>query len=417
MQLYTAADERDEARYVVREVSRLRRHGRRPGDMAVFYRTNAQSRALEDELVYQQIPYTIIGATKFYDRKEIKDLLAYLRVSANPLDTVSLKRIINTPTRGIGRTTVDALAATAAANGVALFELVYDPGPSGLPLAAANRVSRFGDMLQRLRGLRDGPVTALVQRVIDDTGYLGRLEDGTPEGTSRGENVREFITVTREFDATAGGSLPDFLEQIALVADVDTLTESSERLTLMTIHNSKGLEFPVVFLTGMEEGLFPHGRSTQEAGGAEEERRLCYVGMTRARERLYLLHAASRNLFGRRVANPPSRFLREIPDGCLARDSAEPREATTADEITIDYSYSQLPGAAQRGRSSSPRAWETQEIAGLRIGTQVRHAEFGVGTVRALEGRGERAKAVVQFTRGGIKKLMLRFAPLEIVSP
>jgi DNA helicase-2/ATP-dependent DNA helicase PcrA len=416
VRLYTAADERDEARHVAREVERLRAAGRDLGEIAAFYRTNAQSRALEDELVRAGIPYTIVGATRFYDRKEIKDLLAYLRVVANPLDLVSLLRIVNTPPRGIGRTTVDALAAAASETGATFLDLILDPTPAGFSPSIGRKVREFGDLLRRLRDLREGAVTSLLHTVIDETGFVGRLDDGTPEGAARSDNVRELLTVTEEFDAAGGEGLSAFLEQVALVADVDALGDTRERLTLMTLHNSKGLEFPVVFLIGMEEGLFPHQRSADEGDDVEEERRLCYVGMTRARERLYLVHALQRTLFGRRQQNPPSRFLDEIPGELVRREGGLRRPEPDDGEITVDYSYS------QEARSSwkRPRARPLRpavEARGLRVGTQVRHDQFGLGTIRALEGQGESAKALVHFAHGGVKKLLLRFAQLEIVAP
>ena len=416
--VYTAEEEQDEARYIAREAERQHNAGRPWGDIAVFYRTNAQSRALEDELVRAGIPYTLIGATKFYDRKEVRDILAYLRVTANPLDSISLLRIINTPSRGIGRTTVDALATAATKQFTSPFELVIDPVSIGLPVSIARKVGAFGELLCRLRGMKDGPVTSLVQAIIDETGYLGRIDDGTSEGSSRSDNVRELLTVTEEFDAAAGGTLSAFLEQVALVADVDSLTESANRLTLMTLHNSKGLEFPVVFLIGMEEGLFPHERSNDDPDGIEEERRLCYVGMTRARERLYLVHARRRMLFGRRQENAPSRFLDEIPLQLVQREGGRGPTSESDGDVRIDYSFSQLPRSQWSRPVHRPRPPSLAEpVNGLRVGSHVRHGQFGVGVVRAVEGSGDRAKAVVQFSRGGLKKLLLRFANLEIVSP
>ncbi len=416
VRLYTAADERDEARYVTRSIEKLRGGGRKLGDIAVFYRTNAQSRAVEDELVRAGLPYAIIGATKFYDRKEIRDLLAYLRAIANPLDQISLLRIINTPPRGIGRTTADALVTATASGNTPLFDLLSDPVSAGLSVTLGRRVSDFGALMRRLRTRADGGVTPLLQAVIDETGYLGRLEDGTPEGTSRADNVRELLTVTSEFDAGSGGGLPAFLEQVSLVADVDSLAESTDRLTLMTLHNSKGLEFPVVFIIGMEEGLFPHERSAADADEIEEERRLCYVGMTRARESLVLVNAQRRMLYGRWQDASPSRFLGEI-DSALLRVEAAARRDEDDDEVHVDYSYSQVPRPQWSPARRPAPPLQTRTVNGLRIGTQVRHQQFGIGVVRALEGNGDGAKALVQFSRGGLKKLVLRLAGLEVVSP
>ncbi|MBI4517135.1 MAG: UvrD-helicase domain-containing protein [Deltaproteobacteria bacterium] len=417
--LFSAADERGEARFVCDEIGQLRRRGHALGDVAVFYRTNAQSRALEDELARAGLPYAMVGGMRFYERKEVKDLLAYLRVLANPRDAVSLLRIINTPSRGIGATTVEALTNAAKAQDRPLFEVILDPTTAaGLSTAAATRVAAFAATMRQLREIDRGAVTPLLRRVIDDTGYLDRLQaEATPEAESRADNVRELLTVTEQFDAQSTETgLTAFLEQMALVTDLDGFNAAPDRVTLMTLHNSKGLEFPVVFIIGAEEGLFPHERSLESPDAIEEERRLCYVGMTRARRCLYLLHASERHLFGRTHHNSPSRFLTEIPARLLEQRSERRSEfAAPGDEPTIDYSYSQLTGAATR-TSRRPLPPRPSAANGLRLGMRVRHQEFGVGVIRRIEGSGDQCKLTVLFERGGSRKLLQRFAQLEMLS-
>jgi len=412
--LSTALDERAEARYVVREIEQLMRAGYSAGDVAVFYRTNAQSRALEEELVRTRLAYTIVGSTRFYDRKEIKDLLAYLRFIANPQDSVSLVRIINVPPRGIGKTTVDALERAAAERELPLASLLSDAKSLGLTPSVRERLTAFHNLGARLRTAASTSVTTALRAVLTETGYLERLQaESTPEAEARIDNVNELLSVCEEFDATAEeASMTAFLEQTALIADVDSYAATQERVTLMTLHNSKGLEFPVAFIIGMEEGLFPHERSLDQPDGIEEERRLCYVGFTRARQRLYLVHALHRHLFGRMQQNLPSRFLAEIPETLLRREGTTGSLAT--DEPTVDYSYSQLAEMPRVVRRQRPVLGKNHD-SGFAVGQRVVHAEFGPGVVRAVEGNGERTKLTVRFERSGIKKLIASFAALERV--
>ena len=411
--LYTALDERAEARYVVREIERLTRADCSAGDVAVFYRTNAQSRALEEELVRTRLAYSIVGSTRFYDRKEIKDLLAYLRLAANPQDSVSLLRIINVPPRGIGKTTVDALERAAAERGLHLAHLLADAASLDLTPSVSARLTEFDRLCTRLRTAASTSVTAALRAVLAETGYLERLQaESTPEAEARVENVNELLSVCEEFDATAeDGSLTAFLEQIALIADVDSYAAAQDRVTLMTLHNSKGLEFPVVFIIGVEEGLFPHERSLEHPEAIEEERRLCYVGFTRARQRLYLVHALRRHLFGRMQENLPSRFLAEIPESLLRREGETP--PGPSDEPTVDYSYSQLSEPPRVVRRTALVHSSATNDCGFAVGQRVVHAEFGPGIVRAVEGNGDRTKLTVRFERSGIKKLIARYAALE----
>ena len=330
IRVYTAEDERDEARYIVDKLVDL---GARRGGAAVFYRTNAQSRAIEEALVRARVRYVIVGTTRFYERREVKDLLAYLRFILNPEDDLSLGRIINVPPRGIGRTSWDALASSAKRTDSSIWAALGDAAV-GLKVAARTRVAAFRRMVESWRRLDpSGGVTPLLERVIEDAGYSGYLA-GLPgeDGAGRLENVRELITVAQNFDEappvdddpeTPKIPLARFLEQLALASEVDGYEAREQAVTLMTIHNAKGLEFEHVFIAGMEEGLFPHARSTNgDERGIEEERRLCYVGITRARRELCLLRAVRRHVFGATQFNLPSRFLDEIPADLLSHAAA-----------------------------------------------------------------------------------------------
>ncbi len=410
-----AEDDLAEARLVMAEVRRLVNAGRALHDVVIFYRTNAQSRAVEEAAMRAAMPYAIVGGIRFYERKEIKDLLAYLRVLANPADEASLERIINTPARGIGDQTVGALRLAAREAEISIVELLQLATPvPGLAATSAGRVRAFADLLNELRvTLAGDSLAALLERVLELTSYRDRLEEGGADRTSRIENIDELLAVTRDFDERspagedARARLGRFLEEAALVTDWDRQAESRDRLTLMTLHTSKGLEFPVVFILGMEEGIFPHQRTLDDPQALEEERRVCYVGMTRARAELYLFRAERRLRFGTISERPPSRFLDEIPAQYvkLAGLSERParRIATAPSGPTMDYSYSQ----------EAPESFTTG--GGLAPGTKVRHPTFGVGIVRRSEGRGEQEKLMVQFARAGMKKLIRRYANLEIV--
>jgi DNA helicase II / ATP-dependent DNA helicase PcrA len=417
--LHHAGDERGEARFVVQEIARGSR--KRPlGDFVVFYRTNAQSRVFEEECLRSGIAYSLIGGIKFYERKEIKDLLAYLRVVVNRDDEWSLQRVINVPARGIGSSTLEKLVTAARARRVSLAATLDDP-PDALPVAVREKVRGFARILAELHARAEGPIGALVDEIFRLTGYLESLRArANGDAESRLEDLREFVTVAQEADRE-GQSLVEFLEQAALVADADALSDDRERVTLMTLHTSKGLEFPVVFLVGMEEGLFPHRRSLTERDTIEEERRLCYVGMTRAREQLYLSRARRRHLFGLETENSPSRFLREIP-----ADLLELREPTLVDwgeapsddespdaprERVIDYSASQLPVSPRRV------ALTAAVRPSFPVGTRVRHPTLGEGVVRATEGNGEREKVTVMFGGFGVRKLAVAVARLEALRP
>ena len=432
LQLYTAADERDEARYVI---ERLHALGPARGNAAVFYRTNAQSRAVEEALVEAGVPYVIVGSTRFYERREIKDLIAYLRFVHNPNDDVSLARVINVPPRGIGRVTWDRLRVAADVRGTSIWGVLGEGAPAiELAGAAARRVDQFREAASRWLELREGrDVTPLLEHIIEQTGYAGYLENlPGDEGRNRIENVQELLTVSQNFDAIYDerelaeddpdlGALAAFLEQLALASDVDSYESRANAVTLMTVHNSKGLEFDHVFVIGMEEGIFPHGRSTNGASelGVEEERRLCYVAMTRARKELTLAYAVKRHLYGTTQFNFPSRFLEEIPS-----EHVHQHKRAAAATYATPYPSS---SRAARGRRSvdangevsfdaSASSVEAETPAGkYRIGMKVVHPMFGVGTVKKCDHSGKDEKLVVQFQRAGVKKLVARFARLEIV--
>ncbi len=437
-----APDDLTEARLAIAEASRQFERGRTLGDIVIFYRTNAQSRALEEAAMRATVPYTIVGGIRFYDRKEVKDLLAYLRVLANPADDQSLERIINVPTRGIGSQTLATLRLNARARAVSLAALILaGDGDDGLGTGPTGRVRAFGKLLGQLNTAVDECSTAaLLEMIVEETAYRDRIEPAAAE------NVDELIGVARDLDANAPEEesnrdrLLRFLEDVALLSDWDREEETPDRLTLMTLHTSKGLEFPVVCIVGMEEGIFPHQRSLDDPAGLEEERRLCYVGMTRAREELFLFRAERRLRFGTVSERLPSQFLDEIPAHLVREVGVRPRQSfrsgqgarpgfrpgsrstsrsssrardQVSGDTTMDYSYSQEANSNSDVGFGSGTA--TAGEGGLRTGTRVRHPTFGVGIVRRSEGRGDAEKVSVQFSRAGLKKLIRRFASLEIV--
>jgi DNA helicase-2/ATP-dependent DNA helicase PcrA len=442
---YHAEDERDEAAFVAHEIARLTdTEGGRFADLAVFYRTNAQSRVIEEALVRAGIPYRVIGGVKFYDRREVKDALAYLRSLVNPDDEVSWKRIVNTPKRGVGDTSVAKVAAHAQAAGLTFRTALEQAGRAGVIGKALGGVQDLLDIMSEVEGAAETGVAATVEAVLEDTGYLAELEaDRSLESESRIENLRELVGVCREFDEALargdvtglagiagaegdgdGGAASDeiavptglarvqaFLEAVGLVTDLDDLDGDQSTVTLMTLHTAKGLEFPVVFITGLEDGIFPHLRSLGDPDELEEERRLCYVGITRARERLYLCHAWSRTLFGTTDYYPPSRFLDEVPEELVhalgverAGGIGSHREAVVA--------------AALRGGggAAGPAGARGAEGLGLKIGDDVGHETFGEGVVLDLIGNGDRTEAVICFRDVGEKRLLLAWAPLEKLS-
>ncbi|MFF3733927.1 DNA helicase PcrA [Streptomyces sp. NPDC002476] len=429
---YVADTEHDEAQFVADEIDRLTDAGdARAGDVAVFYRTNAQSRVFEEIFIRVGLPYKVVGGVRFYERKEVRDVLAYLRVLANPEDAVPLRRILNVPKRGIGE------RAEAMVEALALREKITFPQALrrvdeayGMAARSANAVKRFNTLMEELRTVVEsgvGPAVVL-EAVLERTGYLAELQASTdPQDETRIENLQELAAVALEFEQERGeageegaGTLAEFLERVALVADSDQIPDEDEEgsgvITLMTLHTAKGLEFPVVFLTGMEDGVFPHMRALGQTKELEEERRLAYVGITRARERLYLTRAAMRSAWGQPSYNPPSRFLEEIPDQHLEWKRTGPMAAPAGPTSGIGSSLSSSLSSS-RSRSG-PSGFATRRTSdkptiSLAVGDRVTHDQFGLGTVTAVEGFGDQAKATVDFGDDRPKKLLLRYAPVE----
>jgi len=406
--VYEAADDRDEARHAVRRILSLAREEGRPyGHFAIFYRTNAQSRVLEEELLKYDVPHVVVGGVRFYDRAEVKDALAYLRLLVNPADAMALRRIVNKPARGLGRTTLERASALAEERGISLLEGLRQLADQPAAARTAPRVRAFLALLDELSAELAGltPADALA-RVLDRSGYLVALErEATPESQARIENLRELLSAADDFARGIAGLLDEerselelFLDQVALVSDVDTYERRDECVSLMTVHTAKGLEFPVVFVVGLEEGVFPHAGSMRDERGIEEERRLCYVAMTRAMQRLVLSSARERFRFGSRSYGVPSRFLREIPAEALAHGAAA--VAAGSGDPSLDYSYAQ-------------EAHPDDGVGALAPGFRVRHPIFGLGTVLQVIGAGANQKLRIRFDRGGLKTIMVRFAQLE----
>lgn len=422
---YKAQDEKDEARFICMTIQQLVDEGRSLRELAVLYRTNAQSRALEDGLRGRGIPYRIFGGLRFYDRKEIKDIIAYLRVLHNPADVVSLMRIINVPARGIGETTVERLERSASQAGLTLYGAMADPAGTDMTAAARKKLQAFHSMMERVHRDKQGTtVTDLVRKVLQETGYVQALEqEKTIESRIRIENLSELLTATEDFteqsrDATLGA----FLDQVALITDMEQQSSTDGRrpctdtVTLMTLHNAKGLEFPVVFMAGMEEGLFPHSRSAESEEDLEEERRLCYVGMTRAKERLVLTHASERRLYGYPQSNLMSRFVEEIPSAAIETVGGD-----EDDEVHFTERSRWNTGVFSARRTSfkpdEPFLQPKKPVAERSYykGAVVKHAKFGIGTVQRAEGEGEDRKISVSFPGHGVKTLAVKHAKLEVI--
>ncbi|MDK2930364.1 MAG: ATP-dependent helicase UvrD/PcrA [Bacillota bacterium] len=462
---YEAWDERDEAAFVASEIEQAVRKGRRPDDFVVLYRTNAQSRVFEETFLGMGLPYKVVGGLKFYERKEIKDILAYLKLILNPDDLVSLSRVVNVPRRGVGEATLAKYVSYAKEARVPLVFALDDPAGavSGVTSKARAALSEFASLIRGLAEIADKlPVSEIAKRVIDGSGYLKALrEERTVEADTRAENIKELLSVTREFDArdSEHRGLAGFLEEVTLATDVDLLDEEQEGVTLMTLHAAKGLEFPVVFLVGMEEGLFPHSRTLDDEDELEEERRLCYVGITRAKEALYFTRARQRLLYGEIVVNEPSRFLEDVPEdlcrnvtrrpgsgwGLVRRvlaepawyggggggaerwlhSQSEPDEEETERRPKRRFELRQdvrglgpgdsLPRVPRRSKSGAvpPAHGNPETTTSYRPGDRVKHGEWGVGTVVSAEGEGRNAIVTVAFPGLGVKRLAVAYAPLE----
>lgn len=428
VRVYSAYNDKDEASFVASEVRRLGRDGRNYKEFAVLYRTNAQSRNFEEAFMREGIPYRIIGGLKFYDRKEVKDILAYLRLVNNPFDEVSLRRIINVPKRAIGDTTVEKLAQAARDNEETIFDLMQDLEELNIIKGKTLKsVIDFRNMhLSFMESQLDMTVSAFVKHVLETTGYMKELVDSKdPEDLSRIENLEEFVNAALDFEMmNPDGQLSDFLESVALVSDIDSMDAKEDAVLLMTLHSAKGLEFPVVFMVGMENGLFPGASSIEDQKEMEESRRLAYVGITRAMELLYMTHAEVRVVYGRTVMYPPSEFLVDIPK--------ELKESVGGNKESYVRAHSQGTGGffERRSRLSEYATREAQESAmqtldrpgkktlskeDAKPGTKVRHPKFGNGTiVNAVHESGD-VKVTIAFDSQGIKNLMLSLAPLELI--
>lgn len=425
---YVADTEHDEAQFVAEEIDRLTDAGEaKAGDVAVFYRTNAQSRVFEEIFIRVGLPYKVVGGVRFYERKEVRDVLAYLRVLANPEDSVPLRRILNVPKRGIGdraEAMIDALSQREKISFPQALKRVDEA--YGMAARSTNAVKRFNTLMEDLRTIVEsgaGPATVL-EAILERTGYLAELQNSTdPQDETRIENLQELAAVALEFEQERAegeaGTLADFLEQVALVADSDQIPDEEDGdgvITLMTLHTAKGLEFPVVFLTGMEDGVFPHMRALGQNKELEEERRLAYVGITRARERLYLTRSAMRSAWGQPSYNPPSRFLEEIPAAHMEwkrTGRAAPVSSGPVAGVAASLSSSRSRSAASGASGFATRRSTGKPVVALTVGDRVTHDQFGLGTVVGVKGTGDNAEATIDFGDAKPKRLLLRYAPVE----
>jgi DNA helicase II / ATP-dependent DNA helicase PcrA len=406
---YVADSEHDEAAFVAEEVDRLADEGLAlPGQVAVFYRTNAQSRVFEEVFIRAGLPYKVVGGVRFYERREVRDLLAYLRLISNPDDEVSLRRVLNVPKRGIGDRAEECVVAMASRQRISFARALARPADiPDLAARSARAIEAFNELIGGLResAQAGSPVGDLADAVLERSGYLAELQASTDlQDESRIENLRELVSVAREYDSRSpDGTLPDFLEQVALVADADQIPDGEDHgglVTLMTLHTAKGLEFPVVFLTGLEENVFPHERSSGDERELAEERRLAYVGITRAEQRLYLTRAVARTWFGRPAYHKQSRFLGEIPENLI--------------EWRRDAAAAAPPASERLARRPGVQALGNRAVPSLSPGDRVNHDSYGLGTVLSVEGRGDDPEAKIDFGGDyGIKHLVLRYAPIE----
>ena len=455
--VFRGDNEYDEANFIVRNINTLKMEEYyKYSDFSVLYRMNSQSRAIEDILRRENIPYKIVGGLKFYERKEIKDIIAYLRLIQNPSDNLSLTRIINEPKRGVGKTSLDNIDALSASNGISMYEIIKEADKYGLTRVFAN-TREFISCIEELRSKKDDiKISELIKETLNKTGYTRALElENTVEAESRIENLDEFLTVAIEFeDESADNSLSEFLEGITLSSDLDGMEDSEDSVTLMTLHSAKGLEFPVVFLVGMEEGIFPGYKSIGEPQELEEERRLCYVGITRAKENLFLTCARQRTIFGSTSCNSVSRFVKEIPANMLDgyediedrnnrypdRDDGYNWEYGGRNARSDSYGYGSGYGssvstykdiaAASRGGSSTTYQFRSADsflnslnkkknddidLSLYKAGVKVYHKKFGEGVINSVETEGEDLKVDISFEKVGHKRLMAKFAGLEII--
>lgn len=442
--VYSARDEYDEGRYIVEQIEHLKREEYyKYSDFAILYRMNTQSRAIEDILRREDVPYKIIGGLKFYERKEIKDIISYLRLINNPSDNIALKRIINEPKRGIGKTSLDKIQNISDETGISMYEIIKDAATYGLNRVYAN-AQEFISVIEELRTIKDETkISELIKLTLNKTGYTKALEtENTIEAENRIANLEEFLTVAVEFEEQeADQNLNNFLEGITLTSDIDGMNEEQETVTLMTLHSAKGLEFPVVFLVGMEEGIFPGHKSMAEPKDLEEERRLCYVGITRAKNQLFLTCSKQRTMFGSTSCNPVSRFLKEIPEDMLigyeeikqnSRPSYEDSPFTwkyggsSNGTVTSYYDKSSTAATKEQNNNYKFKSAETflnslkqnktsVDLSKYKTGQSVYHKKFGEGIITKLEPEGDDIKVEINFAKVGTKRLMAKYAGLEII--
>ena len=411
IQHFMAQSEHEEAAFIGDTITKKHDvHGVPYGDMAILYRTNAQSRVLEEALIKRALPYTMVGGTKFYDRKEIKDVLAYLRVLYNPFDDLSLLRIINVPKRSIGATTVSKLQEYARANGTSLFmTLTQLHLVDSIKGKTKEKLEEFGILIFTLVAeMDDKSVLEILESILDRTGYLAQLEESTdPQDQARAENIGELLSVAKDFqDTNPTGTVEDFLEQVALVNDVDSFEQEESKVTLMTLHAAKGLEFPIVFLCGLEEGLFPHSRTLMNPDEVEEERRLAYVGITRAEKELFISNATTRTVFGRTSSYLPSRFIDEIPEELV--DSLRAKR-----KVPDDIKRHVPQHMSVTSRPVTKPIIRNEVIADWKIGDTAIHSKWGNGKVIGVAGEGAGMKLTIEFPTQGVRVVMAKFAPVK----
>ena len=447
--IYCGEDEYGEASFIVEEINKLRREEYfKYSDYVVLYRMNSQSRAIEDILRREDIPYKIVGGLKFYERKEIKDIIAYLRLIANPADNLSLERIINEPKRGVGKTSIENVEKISAELGISMYQVIKE-ADKYIP-RIYNNTREFIKLIEELRSL-DVPISELIKQTLNKSGYTDSLKnENTVEAESRIENLEEFLTVAMEFEKEeADNSLPEFLETISLSSDTDNLEETDNMVTLMTLHSAKGLEYPVVFLVGMEDGIFPGHKSIDNPEDIEEERRLFYVGITRAKQYLFLTFARKRTIFGSTSFNPPSRFLKEIPQELLEgydealgekedddnfdifedskfewRYGGKKESKVTTYKIDTNSNINKAPEPSFSFRSAESflKNLETKKQSGIedvskyKVGQKVYHKKFGEGEITKLEKEADDVKVDIEFNKFGHKRLMAKFAGLEVLN-
>ncbi|MBS4534716.1 UvrD-helicase domain-containing protein [Clostridium sp. D2Q-14] len=411
--IYRGQNEHDEASFITAKINEIKNTDEKDySDFAILYRTNAQSRVLEETLIKSNIPYKIVGGLKFYDRKEIKDIIAYLRLIQNPVDNISLKRIINVPKRGIGKRTVEKLEEYGIGKGESIYSVILDIDEiDSLSHRAKSKVRDFASMINKFIAMKEVlTVKDLIENIIDSTGYIKELKDeDTLEAKSRIENIEEFISVTMDFEETSEEkTLEEFLANISLLSDIDRMDdEGNDSVTLMTLHSAKGLEYRVVFLTGMEEGIFPISRAITSEDDLEEERRLCYVGITRAEEKLFMTYTTLRTIYGKTSYNTVSRFIGEIPENLIdeIKNRFEPRKKSESKE----------PKKYFTGYTHENTEKEKKSDIDINMGDKVKHKSWGIGVVVSISGSGENKEATIAFNDKGIKKLLLSLAPIEKV--